>query len=50
MIKTFLLLAAMTAVFLMAGWLLGGEGGLIIALLIALATNAIAYWNSDKRG
>ena len=48
MIRTFLLLAAMTAVFLMAGWLLGGEGGLIIALLIALATNAIAYWNSDK--
>jgi heat shock protein HtpX len=48
MVKTFLLLAAMTAVFLMAGWFMAGEGGLIIALFFALATNAFAYWNADK--
>lgn len=48
MAKTFMLLAAMTAVFLGAGWLMGGEGGMVIALVIALAMNAFAYWNSDK--
>ncbi|HKK29851.1 MAG TPA: zinc metalloprotease HtpX [Alphaproteobacteria bacterium] len=48
MTKTFMLLAAMTAVFLGAGWLMGGEGGMVIALVIALAMNAFAYWNSDK--
>jgi len=46
--RTTLLLAAMTALFLGAGFLLGGEGGMIIALVIALAMNAFAYWNSDK--
>ncbi len=48
MAKTFILLAGMTAIFLAAGWLMGGEGGMIIALVIALAMNAFAYWNSDK--
>jgi heat shock protein HtpX len=48
MMKTFILLAGLTALFLAAGWLMGGEGGMIIALIIALATNAFAYWNSDK--
>lgn len=48
MAKTFILLAGMTALFLAAGWLMGGEGGMIIALVIALAMNAFAYWNSDK--
>ena len=48
MARTYMLLAAMTAVFLAAGWLMGGQGGMLIALVIALATNAFAYWNSDK--
>ena len=48
MAKTFMLLAAMTAVFLGAGWLMGGEGGMVIAFALALAMNAFAYWNSDK--
>lgn len=48
MVRTYLLLAAMTALFLAAGWLMGGEGGMLIALVIALAMNAFAYWNSDK--
>ncbi len=46
--RTALLLAGMTALFLGAGYLLAGEGGMLIALLIALGMNAFAYWNSDK--
>jgi heat shock protein HtpX len=46
--RTALLLAAMTGLFLAVGYLLAGEGGLLIAFLIALAMNAWAYWNSDK--
>ncbi|MEM6422297.1 MAG: M48 family metalloprotease, partial [Pseudomonadota bacterium] len=46
--KTALLLAAMTALFLGVGYLIGGPGGAIIAFVVALAMNAFAYWNSDK--
>ncbi len=46
--KTTILLAGLTALFLVAGFALGGEAGLVIALLFALGTNAFAYWNSDK--
>ena len=48
MTRTFMLLAAMTALFLGAGFLLGGEGGLIIAFVVAIGMNVFAYWNSDK--
>ncbi len=47
-IRTGLLLAAMTALFLVIGFMLGGEGGLMIAFLLALGMNVFAYWNSDK--
>ncbi|MEO1018132.1 MAG: zinc metalloprotease HtpX [Pseudomonadota bacterium] len=47
-VRTGLLLAAMTALFLVIGFMLGGEGGLMIAFLLALGMNAFAYWNSDK--
>lgn len=46
--RTALLLAAMTGLFLAIGALIGGQGGMMIALVIALAMNAFAYWNSDK--
>jgi len=46
--KTMLLLAALTALFMGAGYLIGGSGGALIALVIAIGTNALAYWNSDK--
>ncbi|MEL6197052.1 MAG: zinc metalloprotease HtpX [Pseudomonadota bacterium] len=46
--KTALLLAAMTALFLGVGYLIGGPGGAMIAFVVALAMNAFAYWNSDK--
>lgn len=46
--RTALLLAAMTGLFLAIGYLLAGEGGLMIAFLVALAMNGFAYWNSDQ--
>ena len=46
--KTALLLAAMTAIFLTVGYFIGGQTGLLIALVLALGMNAFAYWNSDK--
>ena len=46
--KTALLLAALTGFVLVAGYLLGGPSGLVIALVAALGMNLFAYWNSDK--
>ena len=46
--RTGILLAAMTALFMACGWLLGGEGGMIMALAIAAGMNFFAWWNSDK--
>jgi heat shock protein HtpX len=46
--RTALLLAAMTALFLMVGYLIAGEGGALIAFVLALAMNGWAYWNSDR--
>lgn len=46
--KTFLLMAAMTALFMALGFVLGGRGGMLVALAIAAAMNAWAWWNSDK--
>jgi heat shock protein HtpX len=48
MMRTALLLAAMTALFLMVGYLIAGEGGALIAFVLALAMNGWAYWNSDR--
>jgi len=42
------LLAVMTGLFLTVGYLIGGTGGMILALLVALGMNFFAYWNSDK--
>ncbi|MBF0109781.1 MAG: zinc metalloprotease HtpX [Magnetococcales bacterium] len=46
--RTFILLAGMTALFLVAGQALGGHNGMIMALIMAVALNAWAYWNSDQ--
>ncbi len=46
--KTALLLAAMTALFVAIGGMLGGQTGMIIAFIVALAMNLFSYWNSDK--
>ncbi len=47
-IRTSILLAAMTALFMGVGWLIGGSGGALIALVFAAGTNAFAFWNSDR--
>jgi heat shock protein HtpX len=46
--RTMLLLAALTALFMGVGYLIGGTGGMLIALVFAIGTNAFAYWNSDR--
>lgn len=46
--RTALLLAAMTGLFLAVGWLIGGQTGMMIAFGIACAMNLFAYWNADK--
>lgn len=48
MTKTAILLAAMTALFMGIGFMIGGEAGAAIAFLIAAGMNVFAYWNSDK--
>ncbi len=47
-VKTALLLALLDALFLVVGGLVGHRTGLIVAALIALALNAVAYWKSDS--
>ena len=47
-IKTGFLLAALTALLLFIGYVLGGFGGLIIFLIIAAVMNFSAFWWSDK--
>lgn len=47
-VKTAVLIGALSALMLAVGWVLGGSSGLVIALVVALATNGIAYFFSDK--
>ncbi|HUO90096.1 MAG TPA: zinc metalloprotease HtpX [Rhizomicrobium sp.] len=47
-LRTGLLMAALTALFLFVGYLIGGEAGMALAFLFAAGTNLFAYWNSDK--
>ena len=47
-LRTFILLAALTGLFMGVGYLVGGPGGAAIALALAAAMNAFAYWNADK--
>ena len=46
--RTAILLAALTALLVGLGYLLGGRGGAAIAFLVAFATNFLAYWKSDR--
>jgi heat shock protein HtpX len=47
-VRTGVLMAAMTALVMGLGLMLGGQGGLIIALVLAGGMNLYALWNSDK--
>ena len=48
MIKSFILMAVMTALFAFAGVAMGGLEGMIVALLFAVGMNAFAWYNSDQ--
>lgn len=47
-LKTFTLLAAMTALFMAVGYFVGGQIGMLIAFVIAAAMNFFSWWNADK--
>jgi heat shock protein HtpX len=47
-LKTVMLLAALTALFMALGYTLGGSGGALIALVVAAGMNLITFWNADK--
>ncbi len=47
-LKTAILLAGLTALFMGIGYLIGGQGGAMLALLVAAAMNFFAYWNADR--
>ncbi|MBL8047690.1 MAG: zinc metalloprotease HtpX [Chthonomonas sp.] len=46
--KVGILLAAITALFLTIGHLLGGQAGMVIALVLAVVMNMGTFWFSDK--
>jgi heat shock protein HtpX len=46
--RTAILLAGLTALFMGVGYLIGGQTGAMIALVIAAGMNVFSYWNSDK--
>ena len=46
--RTAILMAAMTALFMGVGGLMGGTGGAMIALVVAAGMNLLTWWNSDK--
>ena len=48
LIRTGLLLLAMTALFVIVGYLLGGQTGILIALALSIATHIWSYWASDS--
>ena len=48
MVKTAMLIAFMTALFMGVGFMIGGTGGMMIALVIAACMNLFSYWKSDK--
>ena len=48
LMKTAILMAAITALFMAIGSVLGGQQGMALALVIALVMNFFSYWFSDK--
>ena len=48
LLKTAVLMAAITALFMAIGAVIGGRQGMILALGVAVAMNFYSYWFSDK--
>jgi heat shock protein HtpX len=47
-LRTAMLLAAMTALFMGVGYAIGGQSGMVMAFIVAAGMNFFSYWNSDK--
>ena len=47
-LRTWTLLAALGGLLIAVGGLLGGRSGLVLALVLAVAMNAVVYWKSDS--
>lgn len=47
-LRTAILLAGLTALFMVVGFALGGRGGMLVAFLVAAGMNLFSYWNADK--
>ena len=47
LMKTAILMAAITALFMVIGSVLGGRQGMMLALIVALGMNFFSYWFSD---
>ncbi len=47
-LRTAILLAGLTALFMGVGYLIGGWSGAVIAFFIAAAMNLFTYWNADR--
>ena len=47
-LKTFILLAMLTALFMGVGYLIGGTAGMAIAFVVAAGMNFFSWWNADK--
>jgi heat shock protein HtpX len=48
LVRTSLLLAALTGLFIVVGAVVGGQQGMVVAFFIAVAMNLFAYWNADR--
>ncbi|NDU91149.1 MAG: protease HtpX, partial [Ferrovum sp.] len=48
LLKTAMLMAAITALFMVIGSSIGGKQGMMLALLFAVGMNFFSYWFSDK--
>ena len=46
--KTTMLLAALTALFMGLGYTLGGSGGAVLALLVAAGMHIFSFWTADN--
>ena len=47
-VKTAILLAALTALLMGMGYVLGGQTGMFVALVVSLGMNIFSWWNSDR--
>lgn len=48
LMKTAMLMAAITALFMAVGQMMGGQQGMVMALLVAVGMNFFSYWFSDQ--